>query len=82
MLPSECPNCGRLHEGHNFINEPGPVQGHLQRLAKAAMGLVGKYEEEASDSFSDDVNYELNEIEEAGYLKFETVVNVGVPTNG
>jgi hypothetical protein len=26
LLPSECPNCGHLHSGHDFNAEPGPVQ--------------------------------------------------------
>lgn len=78
MLASECPNCGHLHEGHSFIALPGPIQQHLRVLAVAALALVGEFEEDRSDSFSDAVNGALTEIEEAGYLRFETVVSVGV----
>lgn len=78
MLPSECPNCGRLHEGHSFVTDPGPVQKHLRDLATAALALVGEYENDRSDSCSDAVNAALAEIEEAGYLRFKTVVSVDV----
>jgi len=78
MLASECPNCGRLHGGHSFLGDPGPIQRHLQILAKAALELVGQYEEDRSDSYSDAVNSALSTIEEAGYLNFETVITVGI----
>lgn len=29
LLPSECPNCGRLHSGHDFNANPGPTQCEL-----------------------------------------------------
>jgi ribosomal protein S27AE len=32
LLPSECPNCGRLHAGYDFNANPGPVQAELSRL--------------------------------------------------
>lgn len=30
LLPSECPNCGRLHKGYDFNETPGPVQQELE----------------------------------------------------
>lgn len=78
MLPSECPNCGRLHPGHNFIIEPGPVQQHLLALARAALRLVGEYEEDRSDSHSDAVNSALSEAEDAGLIAVEAVVSTGI----
>jgi len=35
LLPSECPNCGRLHQGFDFNEKPGPVQAEIQRLRDA-----------------------------------------------
>jgi hypothetical protein len=77
MLPSECPNCGRLHEGNSFVADPGPVQKHLRALADAALRLVGEYENERSDTYSDAVNAALTDAEEAGLLSYETVVQIG-----
>lgn len=40
LLPQECPNCGRLHEKHNFNGAPGPVQVALERTVTAAAALL------------------------------------------
>lgn len=32
LLPSECPNCGRLYQGCDFNKTPGPVQIELRSL--------------------------------------------------
>ncbi len=32
LLPQECPNCGRLHDGADFHSNPGPVQKEVERL--------------------------------------------------
>ena len=78
LLPSECPNCGRLHEGANFRTDPGPVQKHLAALAEASMKLVEAYNELGYATWEDDnVNGILIEIEEAGLLTFKVVVEHG-----
>lgn len=40
LLPSECPNCGRLHEGHDFNENPGPIQAEVERLREALRGIA------------------------------------------
>ena len=35
MLSSECPNCGRLRQGHSFDADPGPLQREVQELQEA-----------------------------------------------
>jgi len=81
-LPSECPNCGRLHVAANFVTDPGPVQRHLLALAKAALSLVGEHEKDRSDAASDGVNAALADIEDAGLIRIEIVPQVTVPTSG
>ena len=36
LLPSECPNCGHLHQGHDFGNDPGPLQQAIRGLMEIA----------------------------------------------
>jgi hypothetical protein len=40
LLPSECPNCGRLHHGHSFVTNPGPVQAVVERYENALRAIA------------------------------------------
>lgn len=42
MLKSECPNCGRLHEGADFTSLPrvGPVQAELDAAQESIRIIV------------------------------------------
>ncbi len=39
LLPSECPNCGRLHHGYDFNETPGPVQSERDEWKQLALDM-------------------------------------------
>lgn len=77
MLPSECPNCGHLHQDANFNTCPGPAQDHLAKVARAALALLDAYEEENSNRISEQMHDALRDAEEAGLIHIKVVVKIG-----
>ena len=55
LLPSECPNCGRLHQGHDFNETPGPVQIEVDYYRVRMMVAVSFLDSETLDKFHEHV---------------------------